>query len=402
LSRLVAGAAVIRHRLGRHVLLMSATEILTVRAILTIRSISATTVASAPAMSKSILSAVTLVVAILPGILLRLPAARDECRKTADILLSAFMTALVGRVGLLLMLLRMLRMLRPILDLLITRRKRLSIARQIRLLLRLSRSVAWLVLTHVRLIVFFVPIEGVITGLLLAAGRAALLMRLLLIVVRVLLTKLLLRRGDQAKVVLGVLIIILGGHRVARPLRVTRELDVFFRDMRSGAADFDVGTVRLVNAREGILTLAVVASPPHALLTVSHVVPVRRPFTLSRHSRRTLNSTCKSKQISLRGRTCVMSAPMIEMSCPYRVSRSNPIAAVSAAALPTSRYAHRPRFRKMMRPTGEASRPVSGDFVCRLFAAGSSSSALRRISQSRFAPEFLAMQPSRVDSVTGS
>lgn len=254
---------------------MSATEILTVRAILTIRSISATTVASAPAMSKSILSAVTLVVAILSGILLRLPAARDECRKTADILLSAFMTALVGlRVGLLLMLLRMLR---PILDLLITRRKRLSIARQIRLLLRLSRSVAWLVLTHVRLIVFFVPIEGVITGLLLAAGRAALLMRLLLIVVRVLLTKLLLRRGDQAKVVLGVLIIILGGHRVARPLRVTRELDVFFRDMRSGAADFDVGTVRLVNAREGILTLAVVASSPHALLTVSHVVPVRRP-----------------------------------------------------------------------------------------------------------------------------
>ena len=107
---------------------MSATEILTVRTIL---SISAATVASAPAMSKSILPAVTLVVAILSGILLRLPAARDECRKTADIL-SAFLTALVGlRVGLLLMLLLMLLllMLRPILDLLITRRKRLSIAR---------------------------------------------------------------------------------------------------------------------------------------------------------------------------------------------------------------------------------------------------------------------------------
>ena len=299
---------------------MSTTEILTVRTILTIRSISATTMASAPAMSKSILSPVTLVVAILSRILLRLPAARDECRKTADIL-SAFMTALAGlRVWLLLMLLMLLMlllmMLRPILDLLITRRKRLSIARQIRLLLRLSRSVAWLVLTHERLIVFLVPIEGVIAGLLLAAGRAALLMRLLLIVVRVLLTKLFLRRGDQAEVVLGVLIIILGGHRVARPLRVTRELDVFFRDMRSGAADFDVGTVRLVNACEGILTLAVVTSPPHALLTVSHVVPVRRPFTLSRHSRRTLNSTCKSKQISSRGRTRVMSAPMIEMSCP--------------------------------------------------------------------------------------
>jgi hypothetical protein len=131
LPRLVAGTAVIRHRLGRHVLLMSATEILTVRTILTI---SAATVASAPAMSKSILSAVTLVVAILSGILLRLPAARDECRKTADIL-SAFLTALVGlRVGLLLMLLMLLLMLlrlmlRPILGLLITRRKRLRIAR---------------------------------------------------------------------------------------------------------------------------------------------------------------------------------------------------------------------------------------------------------------------------------
>ena len=296
-------------------MLMSATKILAVRTILTIRSVAATTVASASAMSKSILAAVALVVAIRSGILLRLPAARDECRKTADVL-STFLAALVGlRVGLLLGLLVLL-MLRAILDLLITRRKRLRIARQIRLLLRLSRSVARLVLTHERLIFFFVPVEGVIAGLRLAAGRAALLMRLLLVVVRVLLAKLFLRRGDQPEVVFGVLIIILGGHRVARPLRVTRELDVFFRDVRSGAADFDVGTVRFVNARKGILTFAVVASPPHALLTVSHVVPVRRPFTLSRHSRRTLNSTCKSKQIPLRGRTCVMSAPMAEMSCP--------------------------------------------------------------------------------------
>lgn len=210
-------------------MLMSATKILTVRTILTIRSVAATTVAPAPAMSKSILAAVTLVVAIWSGILLRLSAARDECRKTADVL-SAFTAALVGlRVGLLLL---MLLMLRAILNLLITRRKRLPIARQIRLLLRLSRSVAWLVLAHERLIVFVVPIEGVIASLWLAAARcAALLMRLLLVVVRVLLTKLFLRRSDQAEVVLGVLIIILGGHRVARSLRVTRELDVFFRDM---------------------------------------------------------------------------------------------------------------------------------------------------------------------------
>ena len=212
---------------------MSATEILTVW---TIRTISATPVPSASAVSESILPAITLVVAILSGILLWLPAARNKSRKTANIL-SAFMAPLVRlRIGLLLM-------LRAILDLLITRRKRLSIARQIRLLLRLSRSVAWLVLTHERLIVFLVPIEGVIAGLLLATGRAALLMRLLLIVVRVLLTKLLLRRGNQAEVVFGVLIVIFGGYRITRSLCVTRELDVFFCDMRSGAADFYVGTV---------------------------------------------------------------------------------------------------------------------------------------------------------------
>jgi len=206
-------------------LLISAAEILTVR---TIRSISTTAVASASTMSESILPAVTLIVAILSGILLRLPAAaaRYKCRKTADIL-SAFVTALVGLlVGLLLLLLR------AILDLLITRRKRLRITGQIRLLLRFARRVTWFVLAHKSLVVVVITIVAVVAaGLRLAAGRAALLMRLLLVVVRVLLTKLFLRCGDQAKVVLGVLIIILSGHRVARTLRVTRELDVFFRDM---------------------------------------------------------------------------------------------------------------------------------------------------------------------------
>jgi hypothetical protein len=180
-------------------------------------------------MSESILPAVTLIVAILSGILLRLPAAaaRYKCRKTADIL-SAFVTALVGlRVGLLLMLL-----MRAILGLLITRRKRLRITGQMRLLLRFARRVTWFVLAHKSLVVVVITIVAVVgADLRLAAGRAALLMRLLLVVVRVLLTKLLLRCGDQAKVVLGVLIIILSGHRVARTLRVTRELDVFFRDM---------------------------------------------------------------------------------------------------------------------------------------------------------------------------
>jgi len=35
----------------------------------------------------------------------------------------------------------------------------------------------------------------------------------------------------------------------------------------------------------------------------------------------------------------------------------------------------------MMRPTGEASRPISGECVCRLCEVGSSSSALRRTTQ---------------------
>ena len=78
-----------------------------------------------------------------------------------------------------------------------------------------------------------------------------------------------------------------------------------------------------------------------------------------------------------------LSASMIEQLCFFvALVRSNPSAAFSIAALPTSRYAHRPRFRKIMRPTGEASRPVSGEFVCRLCEVGSSSSALRRTSQS--------------------
>jgi len=35
----------------------------------------------------------------------------------------------------------------------------------------------------------------------------------------------------------------------------------------------------------------------------------------------------------------------------------------------------------MMRPTGEASRPISSECVCRLYEVGSSSSALRRTTQ---------------------
>ena len=178
--------------------------------ILTIRTVPAATMAPAPAVPKPLLTAVALIVAVLSGILLGLTAAaRNECRKTADILPAPFMAALGW------LRIRLLLVLRTIVHLLIAWWKWLSIARQIRLLLRFPRRVARLILAH-ELIVVFVPIERVIAAdLRLAAGRAALLMRLLLIVIRVLLTKLFLRGGDQAEIVLGVLIIILGGHRIA-------------------------------------------------------------------------------------------------------------------------------------------------------------------------------------------
>jgi len=64
-------------------------------------------------------------------------------------------------------------------------------------------------------------------------------------------------------------------HRIARTLRIARELDVFFRDMRGGAADLHVGSVRLIDPRQRILAFAMTAAAPHALLTVSHDVPVR-------------------------------------------------------------------------------------------------------------------------------
>jgi hypothetical protein len=49
--------------------------------------------------------------------------------------------------------------------------------------------------------------------------------------------------GDQAKIVLCVLIVIFGRYRVAGALRIARKLDVFFCNVRGGATDFYVGTV---------------------------------------------------------------------------------------------------------------------------------------------------------------
>lgn len=198
-------------------------------------TVSAAMAPTTPMHTEAVLSAIALImtVLVLAGILLRLlAAARYECRETAGFL-ATFLTAGVW------LLIRLLLMLRAIMHLLIARRERLGVTRQIRLLLRFARRVARLVLAHEGLRIIIVAIKSLVSILL---GGPALLLGLL-VVVGVLLTKLFLRGGDQAKVVFGMLIVVLSGDRIARTLGVARQLDIFFRNVGSRTADFDVGAV---------------------------------------------------------------------------------------------------------------------------------------------------------------
>jgi hypothetical protein len=236
------------------------------------------------------LVAITLVVTVLPGGLLWLPTARNKCRQTAYIV-PAFMSALVRRI-------RLRLMLRTIVYLLVARRKWLSVAGEIRLLLGFARSIARFVLAHERLTVAIITIKTFVNPLLVLPARHALLR--LLVVVGVLLAKLFLRGGDKTEIMFGVLVVILGGNRIAGTLGVTRKLDIFFCDVRSRAANFDVRAVGFINARQRILAFAVVTASPHALLTVSHVPVIA--FCLSRRCRRP-QPNLQVHTISLRGRT---------------------------------------------------------------------------------------------------
>ncbi len=60
----------------------------------------------------------------------------------------------------------------------------------------------------------------------------------LLLVIGLALAELFLRGGDQAKIMFGVLIIILGGDGISGALRVTGELEIFFRDVGGRAPYF--------------------------------------------------------------------------------------------------------------------------------------------------------------------
>ena len=81
---------------------------------------------------------------------------------------------------------------------------------------------------------------------------------LLLILLRLILPELFLRGGDDAEIVLGVLIVVFGGDRIACALRVARELDVFLGQVRGSTANLDLRTVGFVNPGHRILATPVI------------------------------------------------------------------------------------------------------------------------------------------------
>ncbi|KRQ13224.1 hypothetical protein AOQ71_14825 [Bradyrhizobium manausense] len=95
------------------------------------------------------------------------------------------------------------------------------------------------------------------------------------------LAELLLGRRDQAEIVLGMLVVVFGGNRVARGAGVARQLKIFFGDVGGSAADLDVGAVRFVDPGHRVLAASVVVivvvvavAHPLLVLTVSHVLPL--------------------------------------------------------------------------------------------------------------------------------
>src|SRR5262249_29855123 len=105
--------------------------------------------------------------------------------------------------------------------------------------------------------------------------------------VGIVLAELLLRRGDHAIIVLGVLIVVLRRNRITGSQRVPRKLDIFFRNVGWIAANFHIRTIGFVYPDHRIVTLAVVVAPAHPfILTVSHALPIAKPFIVAARCRR--------------------------------------------------------------------------------------------------------------------
>jgi hypothetical protein len=220
-----------------------------------------------PMQRKTILRSVIAVRAILPRrpaiavlrlLMLRLGAG-NERGQAIDVALVFRARRLRTRLKMLLLLLRLMIVLLLIV-LLLARIIWLRLARRERLA------------ADVRLLA--VAIVVVLLG---SAHLAGLL--LLLLVIRLALPELLLRRGDNAEIMLGVLVVIFRRNRIAGALCVTSELKVFFGDVRCGSADFYVRPVGLIHPRQWILVMPTFAvATAHAfVLTVSHGLLFRQP-----------------------------------------------------------------------------------------------------------------------------
>jgi hypothetical protein len=72
------------------------------------------------------------------------------------------------------------------------------------------------------------------------------------------LAELFLRRRDQAKIVFGVLVVILRRYRIARGACVSRELDILLCDMRGGSSNFDIRSIGFENSGHRVLAAPVV------------------------------------------------------------------------------------------------------------------------------------------------
>ncbi len=220
--------------------------------------------AAAPAVQRETVAAAATVIAVrvaLRLILLRLRllrlAAGNKGRQAVDVLIAG----------------RRRRVLRPRLKMLLLRLVlRLMVLLRLVLLMLLLASVERLRLAwrkwfagEMRLLVV-VAVEAVV------ADIAAHIALLLLLVVGLALPVLLLGGGDQAKIMLGVLVVVFGSDRVAGTLRIAGELQVLFGDVRGRAADFYVRSTGLIHAGQRILVMTTFAvATPHALvLTVSH------------------------------------------------------------------------------------------------------------------------------------
>src|SRR5262245_38509725 len=128
-------------------------------------------------------------------------------------------------------------------------------------LIRLLVAVALVVVAHIGLRLLLLRHEA---GLL-AERREAVAVVLALIrrhvvvgarllhMLRLVLPELLLGSCDQAEVMFGVLVVVLGGDGVARRARVAGELDVFLGDVGGGAADLDIRSVGLVDPGQRVL-----------------------------------------------------------------------------------------------------------------------------------------------------